>query len=58
MRIGAAEMLSALGLLRVVAVMNPTSFQHRGLVFLLPTEASVILSFKLCIGEAARAFDG
>jgi hypothetical protein len=45
-------MLWVLGLLWVLVVMVPTSFQHRSFLFLLLTGASVILG----IGEAARTF--
>jgi hypothetical protein len=56
MRIGAPEILWVLGLLCVLVMMVPTSFQHRGLLFLLLTGASVILGVALGIGEATRAF--
>ena len=50
------DILWVLGVLWLLGLMVPTSFQHRGLVILLLTGASLIFGISLGLGYAAQPF--
>ena len=54
--ISTPDMLWVLGGMWLLGVMVPTKSQHRGLVLLLLTSASVFLGITLCLGYTAQPF--
>jgi hypothetical protein len=48
--------LLGLGILWVAALLVPTSFQHRGMLFLLLTGVSLLLGVALSLGQLGRSF--
>ena len=51
-----SEILLGLGVLWVAGLLVPTSFQHRGILFLLLTGASLLLGVALSLGQLGRSF--